>query len=146
MMMVTPQVTSDPLLVRVWWVDVGRVAGDCSYDDTRWGCKNDPTMGKKDNPNPRLRKADIRTGQRGADEVVRTIDEILAGLYTGDMDIAMERCAAFAHVVALGIRTDYARSAGQDGAVPGSHEVKRVSVYFFGGGRRGSRVSHSIVS
>ena len=61
---VTPQATSDPLLVRVWWVDVGRVAGDCSYDDTRWGCKNDPTMGKKDNPNPRLRKADIRTGQR----------------------------------------------------------------------------------
>ena len=64
MMMVTPQATSDPLLVRVWWVDVGRVAGDCSYDDTRWGCKNDPTMGRPDNPNPRLRKADIRTGQR----------------------------------------------------------------------------------
>jgi len=64
MMKVTPQATSDPLLVRVWWVDVGRVAGDCSYDDTRWGCKNDPTMGKPDNPNPRLRKADIRTGQR----------------------------------------------------------------------------------
>ena len=64
MMMVTPQAISDSLLVRVWWVDVGRVAGDCSYDDTRWGCKNDPTMGKKDNPNPRLRKADIRTGQR----------------------------------------------------------------------------------
>lgn len=64
MMMVTPQATSDPLLVRVWWVDVGRVAGDCSYDDTRWGCKNDPTMGKPDNPNPHLRKADIRTGQR----------------------------------------------------------------------------------
>ena len=63
-----------------------------------------------------------------ADEVVRTIDEILAGLYTGDMDIAMERCAAFAHVVALGIRTDYARSAGQSGAVPGSHEVKREAV------------------
>lgn len=63
-----------------------------------------------------------------ADEVVRTIDEILAGLYTGDMDIAMERCAAFAHVVALGIRTDYARSARQDGAVLGSHEVKREAV------------------
>lgn len=56
--------TAEPLLIRVWWVDVGRVAGDCSYDDTRWGCKNDPTMGKPDNPNPRLRKADIRTGQR----------------------------------------------------------------------------------
>lgn len=64
MMMVTPQATSDPLLIRVWWVDVGRVAGSCEDDDTRWGCKNDPTMGKKDNPNPRLRKADIRTGQR----------------------------------------------------------------------------------
>lgn len=53
-----------PLLIRVWWVDVGRVGGTCDEDDTRWGCKNDPTMGKKDNPNPRLRKADIRTGQR----------------------------------------------------------------------------------
>ena len=52
------------LLIRVWWVDVGRVGGTCDEDDTRWGCKNDPTMGKKDNPNPRLRKADIRTGQR----------------------------------------------------------------------------------
>ena len=56
--------TVDPLLVRVWWVDVGRVAGSCDEDDTRWGCQNDPTMGKKDNPNPRLRKADVRTGQR----------------------------------------------------------------------------------
>ena len=56
--------TVDPLLIRVWWVDVGRVGGTCDEDDTRWGCKNDPTMGKKDNPNPKLRKADIRTGQR----------------------------------------------------------------------------------
>ncbi len=56
--------TVDPLLIRVWWVDVGRVGGTCDEDDTRWGCKNDPTMGKPDNPNPRLRKADIRTGQR----------------------------------------------------------------------------------
>ena len=56
--------TVDPLLIRVWWVDVGRVGGTCEEDDTRWGCKNDPTMGKKDNPNPRLRKADVRTGQR----------------------------------------------------------------------------------
>ena len=56
--------TVDPLLVRVWWVNVGRVGGTCDEDDTRWGCKNDPTMGKKDNPNPRLRKADVRTGQR----------------------------------------------------------------------------------
>ena len=56
--------TTEPLLIRVWWVDVGRVGGTCDEDDTRWGCKNDPTMGKPDNPNPRLRKADIRTGQR----------------------------------------------------------------------------------
>ena len=56
--------TVDPLLIRVWWVDVGRVGGTCDEDDTRWGCKNDPTMGKPDNPNPRLRKADVRTGQR----------------------------------------------------------------------------------
>ena len=37
----------------------------------------------------------------GAEEVVHTIDEILAGLYTGDLDMAMERCAAFARVVAV---------------------------------------------
>lgn len=40
----------------------------------------------------------------GVNEVLGTIDDILAGLYTGELDIAMERCAAFARVVALGIR------------------------------------------
>ena len=52
----------------------------------------------------------------GAEEVVRTIDEILAGLYTGDLDMAMERCAAFARVVAPVT------------PVATSHEIKREAV------------------
>ena len=67
----------------------------------------------------------------GAEEVVRTIDEILAGLYTGDLDMAMERCAAFARVVALGIQVDFARySRNPTPTVPvaTSHEIKREAV------------------
>lgn len=66
----------------------------------------------------------------GVNEVLGTIDDILAGLYTGELDIAMERCAAFARVVALGIRTDYARfsAASQGTAVAVSHELKREAL------------------
>ena len=67
----------------------------------------------------------------GAEEVVRTIDEILAGLYTGDLDMAMERCAAFARVVALGIRVDFARYSRNPAPVTPvatSHEIKREAV------------------
>ena len=67
----------------------------------------------------------------GAEEVVRTIDEILAGLYTGDLDMAMERCAAFARVVALGIRVDfarYSRNPAPVAPVATSHEIKREAV------------------
>lgn len=66
-----------------------------------------------------------------AEEVVRTIDEILAGLYTGDLDMAMERCAAFARVVALGIRVDfarYSRNPAPVAPVATSHEIKREAV------------------
>lgn len=56
--------TATPLLIRVWWTEVGRVADSCEKDTNRWGCPDDPSMGKKDNPNPRLRQADLRTGQR----------------------------------------------------------------------------------
>jgi hypothetical protein len=66
-----------------------------------------------------------------AEEVVRTIDEILAGLYTGDLDMAMERCAAFARVVALGIRVDFARYSRNPAPVTPvatSHEIKREAI------------------
>ena len=45
-----------------------------------------------------------------ASEVVKTADKILAGLYSGDIDIALERFAAFARVVALGLRLNYERA------------------------------------
>lgn len=37
-----------------------------------------------------------------ADEICTTVDEILAGAYTGDFDIALERFAAFCRVLSLG--------------------------------------------
>ncbi|WP_085528736.1 hypothetical protein [Kocuria massiliensis] len=37
-----------------------------------------------------------------ADELCRTIDQILTGAYTGEFDVALERFAAFCRVVALG--------------------------------------------
>lgn len=38
----------------------------------------------------------------GAEEVMRTVDEILTGAYTGDFDLALQRFAAFCRVLALG--------------------------------------------
>ncbi len=38
----------------------------------------------------------------GPDEVVRVADEILRGAFQGDFAVALERAAAFAHVVAAG--------------------------------------------
>lgn len=38
----------------------------------------------------------------GPEEVVRVADEILAGVFAGDFAVALERAAAFAHVVAAG--------------------------------------------
>lgn len=68
----------------------------------------------------------------GAEEVCRTIDAILTGAYTGDFDVALERFAAFARVVALGEavaadRTDVAVAPHRPGAAsefvvePGDH-------------------------
>lgn len=37
-----------------------------------------------------------------ADEIAATVDEILAGAYTGDFDVALNRFAAFCRVLALG--------------------------------------------
>lgn len=44
----------------------------------------------------------------GPEEIRRVIDTILRGAYTGDFAIALERAAAFSHVVAAG-RSDLAR-------------------------------------
>lgn len=38
----------------------------------------------------------------GPEEVVRVADEILRGVFAGDVGVALERAAAFAHVVAAG--------------------------------------------
>lgn len=70
----------------------------------------------------------------GASEVVKTADKILAGLYSGDIDIALERFAAFARVVALGLRLNYERadisrlSGNPQGVHPPSHEVRREGI------------------
>lgn len=49
----------------------------------------------------------------GPDEVRRVADEILGGVFTGDFAIALERAAAFCHVVA----------AGRADVTPGSRAV-----------------------
>lgn len=66
-------------------------------------------------------------------EVVATADSILAGVYEGEVDIALERFAAFARVVALGLRAEYAagdiaRAAGVHVPLAPSHEVRREGV------------------
>lgn len=50
----------------------------------------------------------------GPEEVRRVADEILRGAFTGDFGLALERAAAFCHVVVLG-RADLARGAGDLG-------------------------------
>lgn len=59
-------------------------------------------------PDPAL--ADIESP--GPDEVRRVADEILRGAFTGDFAVALERAAAFSHVVAVG------RSRVSAGSVP----------------------------
>lgn len=53
----------------------------------------------------------------GPDEVRRVADEILRGAFTGDFAVALERAAAFCHVVAVG-RADLA---------PDGHDVERAA-------------------
>lgn len=51
------------------------------------------------------------------DDIARIADSILAGAFTGDFAVALERAAAFTDVVALGIRVEVHRmSAGGGGA------------------------------
>lgn len=69
----------------------------------------------------------------GIREVSTTADRILAGVYEGDFDIALDRFAAFIRVVALGLSIEYrsgdiARAAGVYVPVAPSHEVRREGV------------------
>lgn len=50
----------------------------------------------------------------GPEEVSRVADEILRGAFTGDFDVALERAAAFCHVVVSG-RAELARGAEELG-------------------------------
>lgn len=50
----------------------------------------------------------------GPEEVSRVADEILRGAFTGDFDVALERAAAFCHVVVSG-RAELARGADELG-------------------------------
>nr|WP_236023757.1 hypothetical protein [Bifidobacterium miconis] len=43
------------------------------------------------------------------DDIARTADSILAGAFTGDFAVALERAAAFTDVVALGLRVEAKR-------------------------------------
>lgn len=58
------------------------------------------------------------------DDIARTADSILAGAFTGDFAVALERAAAFTDVVALGLRVEAkrmsARAAGPANASGGA--------------------------
>ncbi len=72
----------------------------------REGVRHDPTGVAREyeagirftEPNHAVAGAD----PAGPDEVVRVADEILQGAFRGDFAVALERAAAFAHVVAAG--------------------------------------------
>lgn len=65
------------------------------------------------------------------EEIVRTVDEILTGAYTGEFDIALERFAAFCRVIAAGqevtahkLRTAHHAPAPSPGVQAPSKEVR----------------------
>lgn len=60
----------------------------------------------------------------GPDEVRRAADAILRGVFTGDFAVALERAAAFCHVVASG-RGDLARSVDDLGRAGRLQQVAR---------------------
>lgn len=64
-------------------------------------------------------------------EIIRTVDEILAGAYTGEFDIALERFAAFCRVVSAGqdelahdVRTAHLGSFSTEAFPTPSREVR----------------------
>ena len=50
------------------------------------------------------------------DDIARTADSILAGAFTGDFAVALERAAAFTDVVALGLRIEARKLASLGGS------------------------------
>ena len=65
------------------------------------------------------------------DDIARTADSILAGAFTGDFAVALERAAAFTDVVALGLRVEAkrmsARAAGPANASGGTARTGSTS-------------------
>lgn len=62
------------------------------------------------------------------DDIARTADSILAGAFTGDFAVALERAAAFVTVVALGLRTEAAAIVSRaDQASDTAEEQRRRS-------------------
>ena len=75
------------------------------------------------------------------DDIARTADSILAGAFTGDFAVALERAAAFTDVVALGLRIEARKLASLGGSSEaGSSDVSDGSATSAAAGSRPSAV------
>ena len=75
------------------------------------------------------------------DDIARTADSILAGAFTGDFAVALERAAAFTDVVALGLRIEARKLASLGGSSKaGSSDVSDGSATSAAAGSRPSAV------
>ena len=75
------------------------------------------------------------------DDIARTADSILAGAFTGDFAVALERAAAFTDVVALGLRIEARKLASLSGSSEaGSSDVSDGSAASAAAGSRPSAV------
>ena len=75
------------------------------------------------------------------DDIARTADSILAGAFTGDFAVALERAAAFTDVVALGLRIEARKLASLGGSSEaGSSDVSDGSAASAAAGSRPSAV------
>lgn len=71
------------------------------------------------------------------DDIARTADSILAGAFTGDFAVALERAAAFTDVVALGLRIEARKLASLSGSSEaGSSDVSDGSATSAAAGSR----------
>ena len=71
------------------------------------------------------------------DDIARTADSILAGAFTGDFAVALERAAAFTDVVALGLRIEARKLASLGGSSEaGSSDVSDGSATSAAAGSR----------
>lgn len=57
------------------------------------------------------------------DDIARTADSILAGAFTGDFAVALERAGAFTDVVALGLRIEARKLASRAGTPAGDADA-----------------------